>query len=1093
MPDRQYTYQVRVDASSTQTAARQVRDAFEREMARTVIGTQAAETAKQQTAIIEAQTQAQVAAVRAASVEAANASKASTALIIEQERRKTDAERSGQQTRLVLLRGETAERQQLAMQRTAIMRTEGEKEVAQTRAQAAVSMEVERQKTASLKAQLAQQTAEHRAALAQRTTEERAQAAAARQIEREKAAAAKQAEREKVAASKQAEREKAEAARETAYIEAQTARQSAQDVRALQRQLTEAFEQEKKEQVAASKQAARQEAEAARAAAQAQRAAMATGGGRTLGGALRGIDNFLALGVGGLAGYGAYQAGQQLYSAGREGAVQERTSAVLEQTARRLDVSSQALTNAILTGSRNTLTQAQAQQTALQLLSQKWAPQRTDIAADAGLLSQAGRLFSQRYPTSEGQVQSPAEVQGRLLGYIREGNKELIDQFGFNNAMVAQAAGVPNENLTAEDRARGLFKILAEEVARLGDTSGMSIDKIENAEARFTDAMDRIRQALAAPVANAAVFAADIVQNATGNTPAPTLVDTRQTLDLYAQPSDYLFANDEAKAAAEEFLVVMERYDEAMKRNSDSASGYEGALNLLGQEIVRNGGLTAEQYNRLNELAVRLRLVTEGNDAYSVAMSKVTEEGANTNTEIIAIVGAMENYEAMLVAGQVTMPQYITGLNALAERLGVVAEAAGVAAGAIGAVNGAMADPGLLARQADALGGAAWNNYIATGQRPPGLAGPLPPTPADREGAVNRGLGWWGDSAAGWASSNVDDNNLERQKALNEQADQDRRRAEQEAAQNQRAWESAADKTAKAFEQAAEDAAGAFKDALGKVPGLFGTSSVTEQDMADAAAGIYQPKADEYLRQLRDEVLNGKDYAGVDLADIAGVAGIDQSLPPETQLRLIERKWDDSSLFANPDALRFVNRDAIAAQQAQDAASATGKQNLYAFLGLGPDTPLTPAQQAAYSQMTGLDTATPTGEVAQQRRIITGANGQAMALTIPGDASALVPPEGELKDAAATAKETVAAEIAKPDNTGASATAFLDELLAGLDPAQIAGETAKTLQALGTAIFGAVFTGYESAASEAKWSEAVVQGLVDEVLPAVLAAIEEQP
>jgi hypothetical protein len=1084
MPDRQYTYQVRVDASSTQAAAKQVRDAFEREMARTTIGTQAAETAKQQTAIVRAQTQAQVAAVRAASAEAANASKASTSLIIEQERRKTDAERSGQQTRLVLLRGETAERQQLAMQRTSIMRTEGEKEVAQTRAQAAVSVEVERQKTASLKAQLAQQTAEHRAALAQRTADKRAQAAEDRRIEREKVAAARQAEREKVAATKQAEREKTEAARETAYIEAQEARQSAQEVRRLQKELSEAFKQEKKEQAAAAKQAARQEAEAARAAAQAQRQSMATGGGRTFGGALRGIDNFLALGVGGLAGYGAFQAGQAAYTAGREGAVQERTSIVLEQTARRLDVSSQALTNAILAGSRNTLTQAQAQQTALQLLSQSWAPQRTDIVGDAGLLAQAGRLFSQRYPTSEGQVQSPAEVQGRLLGYIREGNKELIDQFGFNNAMVAKAAGVPNENLTAEDRARGLFKILAEEVTRLGETSGTSIDKIENAEARFTDAMDRIRQALAAPVANAAqggAFLADRFSVASGTASMSQVRGLLSTEANYQGPD------------VENWLSALKQYDAALAKNEASARGYEATLLRLGTAIGNNGRLNGVQASELANVQQRLDLIAQGQDAYSRAMSITTEEATKQNTEIYALVVAMTNYEDALLDGELTMPQYIAGLNALAERLGVVAEAAGLAAGAIDAVNVATADPTLLARQADALGGAAWNNYIATGQRPPGLAGPLPPMPADREGAVNNGLGWWGNAATGWASSNADDNNLERQKALDEQAKQDRQRADQEAAKNQRAWESAADKTAKAFEQAAEDAAGAFKDALGKVPGLFGTSSVTEQDMADAAAGIYQPKADEYLRQLRDEVLNNKDYPGVDLADIAGVAGVDQSLPRETQLRLIERKWDDSSLFANPDALRFINRDAIAAQQAQDAASAAGKQNLYAFLGLGPDTPLTPAQQAAYAQMTGLDTNTPTGEVAQRRRIITGANGQAMGLTIPGDAAALVPPEGELKDATATAKETVAAEIAKPDNTGASATAFLDELLAGLDPAQIAGETAKTLQALGTAIFGAVFTGYESAAAEAKWSEAVVQGLVDEVLPAVLAAIEEQP
>ena len=915
------------------------------------------------------------------------------------------------------------------------------------------------------------------------------EAAAAKQVESEKIAAEKQAAkeraqiakglaREKAAAEKQAAREAAEAAREAAYEEASIAKRAAQEVRATQKQLTQAFKQEQKEQVAAARQAAREVAAAERQAAQAQGAA--TGRGFSLGGTLRGIDQMLMFGVGGFAGYGAVQAGRQLYGMGREGAAQERTMLVLQQTAERMNISAQAMTRALTEGSKNTLSEAQAQQTALQLLSQKWAPTRTDIAGDAELIARAARIFSQRYSTSEGQAMSSSEVMGRLLGYIREGNKELIDQFGFNNAQVAKAAGVANENLTSEDRARGLFALLDEEVKRLGDTTGTSIDKIEQAEAQFTDAMDRIKRALAGPVANAAVFAADIVQNVTGTT-ANDLASTRATVKLLNQPTsqtrlEKMTGDTSRQTANEQYLDVLDKYDEALKRNAESAESYEAALNALGQAIIQNGGLTADQYTTLNQVATRLKLVTEGTDAYSVTMSKVTEEGVSQNTELLAIARAMAAYEEMLIAGQISMDEYTFGLGKLAEHLGVVATAAGVAAAGINAVTAATnAKPGTGFVRPDALGGGARTilrvDTPADARRAREIGG-------GNETGARTGVDPLTGSLTGRGSKGDRTRSGDPLDTLQGELNQYNERVAEEA---QRDWESAAKKATNAFEQAAEDAAGAFKSALEKVPGLFGTSSVTEQDMKDAEAGVYQEKADEYLRQLRDEVLNKKDYPNVDLADIASVAGIDQSLSPEAQLRQIERMWEDSSLFANPEALRFVNQDAIRAAQAQEAASAQGKENLYAFLGLGPDSPLTPEQRKAYAEMTGAAPLPPSGMPAVD----------VPAMTKEGELPGL-PNEDDVKAAAQTAAQVYAAEIAKPENTGATSDAFLAELLAGLDPSQIAGETAKTLQALGTSLFGAIYSGYSAAAGEAKWAAPIVDGLLDEVLPRVFAAIEEQ-
>ena len=276
-------------------------------------------------------------------------------------------------------------------------------------------------------------------------------------------------------AKQQTTQVRGEQTRQTAIVRAETAERTAAAraegvvVAETARQARIVAEQEQRRLTAATTAEIRKREREERAAA--QQAARASGRQFSIGGALGGINGLLGLATGGIAGYAAVQAGQALYGAGREGASQERTLLVLQQTAERMGVSAQALQNAITTAGRGTISQSGAQSFALQLLSQRWAPSRDNIAGDAGLLAEAGRLFSQRYATSEGQAMTSTDVLGRFMGYIREGNKELVDQFGINNALIAQKAGVPNENLTAEDRARGLFVFFEEYIGRLADVA----------------------------------------------------------------------------------------------------------------------------------------------------------------------------------------------------------------------------------------------------------------------------------------------------------------------------------------------------------------------------------------------------------------------------------------------------------------------------------------------------------------------------------------------------------------------------------------------------------------------------------------------
>jgi TP901 family phage tail tape measure protein len=126
----------------------------------------------------------------------------------------------------------------------------------------------------------------------------------------------------------------------------------------------------------------------------------------------------------------------------------------------------------------------------------------------------------------------------------------------------------------------------------------------------------------------------------------------------------------------------------------------------------------------------------------------------------------------------------------------------------------------------------------------------------------------------------------------------------------------------------------AFRSALQNVPGLFGTSEVTADQMNQAKMGIPQNFADNYLRRLTDEVVNGVDWEGVDIGDAAAAAGIDPNLPAEAILELFKAAWNDSSLFANPENLKFIDQSAVKAAIQKQQDQLAGQMNILSMFGI---------------------------------------------------------------------------------------------------------------------------------------------------------------
>ncbi len=652
----------------------------------------------------------------------------------------------------------------------------------------------------------------------------------------------------------------------------------------------------------------------------------------TLGGAWRGMDMMAGMAVGGLGALGVVQAASSAYDSAQQGAVLQRQQATFTEFAARMNQDANAIIAAVRRASNATMTEFDAMGLASQVLASKFAEGRDDIAGDLETVTAFSRRASQIYVDKQtGQALNVQEVFSRMVGYAREGNKELVDQFNVTNAGIADALGVPVEAFGGPDGAalrwQGLIKVLTSELDRLGPAAETAADRFEQSAARIEDARQRIQMAMAGPGAAVAEAGAGIVEGAmtfVGASPLDTLIP-QVNQRRNAAPGNFLA---DSTAAYDAGIAAAKAYGAAIKENAAAADLYSGRLQVLLSNLINQGTLTDDATAELENMKRALDLVARGTDAYTAAQSQVTDEALRENEALFTVYMQMTQLEQEYITGAISGAQYSAGINVLTKELGSLAGVAGIVGPLLEGVTRAM-------------GGA--TSARAAFLNPENLWG-APAGMTDRQVAAMYELNQWrqqqADKRAAEAIANEPYTAAGQDKLrqnlvldLQKQAAADER-ATARAAQGE--WESAAKKTAAEFEAAAEKAAAAFEGALRRVPGLFDSSSVTGEQMAGAAAGIPQNFADNYLRRLADEVGGGRDWEGIDIRDAAMRAGVDPGLPPELILQQVRGAWDDSSLFAggrNLDLItQFGGLEAIQANIARQEAAASGEQALLGLL-----------------------------------------------------------------------------------------------------------------------------------------------------------------
>lgn len=226
------------------------------------------------------------------------------------------------------------------------------------------------------------------------------------------------------------------------------------------------------------------------------------GGGGLFGSTVQGVlkTGFLAYG----AGLAARAAVQGVTDFAHTGAMQLRTMETLEYIGDRVGVNSEKMADAVKKATNSSISDMQAMSFSANILAQRFAGEVDDISGDTATLAKASRRLAQVYADENGDLLSTEAVFSRLVKFAREGNKELVDQFGISNELIAETLGIPNEGLRgaegAANRWRGMVMILNEELQRLGEPTDSVADKMEQDFARMTTALDGLRQEAAEPI-----------------------------------------------------------------------------------------------------------------------------------------------------------------------------------------------------------------------------------------------------------------------------------------------------------------------------------------------------------------------------------------------------------------------------------------------------------------------------------------------------------------------------------------------------------------------------------------------------------------
>lgn len=229
-------------------------------------------------------------------------------------------------------------------------------------------------------------------------------------------------------------------------------------------------------------------------------------------------------------------------------------------------------------------------------------------------------------------------------------------------------------------------------------------------------------------------------------------------------------------------------------------------------------------------------------------------------------------------------------------------------------------------------------------------------------------------------------------------AEKARKDAESAAKKAAREAESAAKRAGRELEAGAKKARQELESALKSVPGLFGRSQVTQEQIDQAKGGVPQNFADDYLRRLQDEVENGKDWADVSIDEARSALealGVQVSADNKVAFQQFVEAWESGLLFFDAENIaKFINEEAVKASIDLQEKARIGQENIMKAFGVAID-------DAADAAVSGIGAASG------------GSSGSFAAgdYTIPVTAELVPIPQKEFEPGGAFAPPVIAPEV----------------------------------------------------------------------------------
>lgn len=496
-------------------------------------------------------------------------------------------------------------------------------------------------------------------------------------------------------------------------------------------------------------------------------------------------------------------------------------------------------------------------------------------------------------------------------------------------------------------------------------------------------------------------------------------------------------------AGLQNLLDVQTAYDKAVQDGVVGLDQYASALSqITGQAIVQQN-VTAEQAQQVDYLNKKLVDVvnalnanTQAGQYYAQAVALVGSETLQANEKTSDLIDHMVDLTVKYNAGIVSGSEYTAAINTMGGQL--VGLAQNAANAAVEVANLTYQTQAFYAAQNSKL---YFGSGGTKGTRP---IGPLTP------------------GQVGQLATDTSINPFTRQaqeqsfKTYQQQLEAEQKKAAAEA-------KKAATAGVKAFNQAQ-------KEFESMIDSIVKVSQVTQQDIEDTKLGIYKNKPDEYLRRLRDEVNNGKDYKDVSIEDAAaglnriGIDTVGKS--KEAILKLFESAFGNLSLFADEANLKFLDDTAVQEQIHLQELAKKGQENVYKHFG-GVIESAVSAAMGGYSVGGGGGAA---GSAA--------AEGVAPTISIDGAALA-----GGNLDITATITKLELAEgvVASPVKVSATITAYVEDPKATKPVPMVTGAISKYEQLASAPVpivsVGATITDYGERTDAEKPTPTVSAGI----------------